>query len=149
VRPLLLIGLLGGVVGLTGCGSGDGRTNAKYCAAVQHHLADLNDPHITAPGDIAKYVAVYQSVSKAAPLAVEKEWDILTIAYQTAATVVAGDPASVQRTTEAANGSQQSAIAVADYTLRLCNVQIGTPTVPVTAPVPSTGVPGAPTSSAG
>ena len=123
----------------SGCGSGSGRTDAKYCAAVNQHLTELNSPQIVTSADVAKAVAVYQTIADAAPLAVEKEWDVMTIAYQTAATVAVGDPASAQRVVDAINASQQSASAAADYTQRLCNVQIGTPTLPTTpAATPST-----------
>jgi hypothetical protein len=125
--------LLGVVTG--GCSSsGSGRTNARYCAEVSRHLTELNAPSIATPADVDKAVALYSSMAKVAPLAVEKEWDVLTLAYQTAATVVPGDATSMQRAVDTIRASQQSANAAADYTRRLCNVQLGTPTVPPTAP---------------
>jgi len=132
VRGVLLIGLLPGAILVGGCGSGNARSNERYCAAVSKHLTELNSPSIATSADVAKAVAVYQTIANAAPLAVEKEWNVLTIAYQTAATVTVSDPASAERVVEAINGSQHSASAAAEYTLRLCNVQVGTPTVPTT-----------------
>ncbi|MEO5900986.1 MAG: hypothetical protein ABIR68_12800 [Ilumatobacteraceae bacterium] len=137
MQRVLLIALLPGAILVSGCGSGNARTDAKYCAAVNQHLTELNSPQIVTSADVAKAVAVYQTIAKAAPLAVEKEWDVLTIAYQTAATVTVNDPASARRVVDAINGSQHSASAAAEYTRRLCNVQIGTPTVPTTPAAPS------------
>ncbi len=142
---------------IAGCGrSGSGRTDSKYCSTVSRHLADLNAPSIATPADVSKAVALYSSMSKVAPLAVEKEWDELTIAYQTAATVDPADQGSTQRAADTIRGAQQSANAAADYTLRLCNVQIGTPTVPTTLLSESTtttrdvkGTKGATTTTAG
>jgi hypothetical protein len=134
---LLAVALLAGALG--GCSSaGSGRTDAKYCAAVSRHLTELNSPSIATPSDVDKTVALYSSMAKVAPLAVEKEWDVLTVAYQTAATVVPGDQASMQQAVDTIRAAQQSATAAADYTRRLCNVQLGAPAVPTTAPAGST-----------
>jgi hypothetical protein len=143
VRPLFPIGLLAGALVVGSCGSSaNDRTDANYCAAVSRHLTELNAPHIAGPDDVAKAVDLYSSIAEVAPLAVEKEWDVLTLAYQTAATVVPGDQASIQKAADTIRASEQSANAAADYTRRLCNLQIGTPAVPVTAaaaPSTSTG----------
>ena len=112
--------------------AGTARTEGGYCAAVQANLAELNAPGISVPGDVSRTVALYATMAKAAPLAVEKEWDILSLAYQTAATVVPSDPASMQKAADTIRSAQQSANAVADYTRRLCQVDIGSPTVPTT-----------------
>ena len=150
VRRLLPIGLVaaaivGGGLVVVGCGSsGSKRTDANYCAAVSRHLTELNAPSIATPDDVANAVALYSSMAKVAPLAVEKEWDVLSLAYQTAATVVPDDQGSVQKAVDTIRASQPSANAAADYTKRLCNVQIGTPTVPVTA---STGASGSTTTT--
>ncbi|MCU1501887.1 MAG: hypothetical protein JWM12_1241 [Ilumatobacteraceae bacterium] len=149
VRLLFPIGLLV-CAAVTGCGSPDnGRTDANYCAAVNQHLAELNAPSIATAADVTRAVSLYRAMSDVAPLAVEKEWDVLTIAYQTAATVVPGDQASMQHAVDTIRASQQSANAAADYTLRLCNIQIGTPTVPTTLLSQSTTVKGATTTKPG
>lgn len=121
------------LLGVAACSSGGaGRTDSGYCAAVQANLAELNSPGISVPGDVSRTVELYTTMAKAAPLAVEKEWDILSIAYATAATVVPGDPASLQKAADTIRSAQQSATAVADYTRRLCQVDLGAPTVPTT-----------------
>ena len=62
----------------------------------------------------------------------EQEWDALTLAYQTAATVVPGDQASVQKAADTIRAAQQSATAIATYTQQRCNEQIGPAIVPTT-----------------
>ncbi|MEO5724637.1 MAG: hypothetical protein ABIQ39_14975 [Ilumatobacteraceae bacterium] len=129
--------------GLTACGSSDSsaRTDVAYCDAVHRNLAELNSPSIATAVDIDRTVKMYQAVASSAPLAVEKEWDILVLAYQTASTVVPGDPVSMQKAADTIRSSQPAATTVADYTSRLCGATIGTaapPTPASTAPTSST-----------
>ncbi len=120
-------------LGFAACSSGSSqRTEAGYCDTARANLIELNTPGISVPGDVTRTVSLYETMAKAAPLAIEKEWDVLAIAYRTAATVVPTDPVSMQKAADTIRGAQQSANAVADYTLRLCHVQIGNPSVPTT-----------------
>lgn len=126
------------VLGTAGCTTRTPqRTETGYCAAVEANLAELSSPSVAAQGDVSRTVALYEKLAKAAPLEVEKEWDVLTIAYQTAATVVASDPASMQRAADTIRSAEPAARTIADYTRRLCTVDIGASTVPTTPPAGS------------
>lgn len=120
-------------VTVVGCGSdATERTDERYCATVQQHLAELTNPNIATPGQISSTIDLYRTIAKAAPLALEQEWDVLTIAYETAATVVPGDQASLQKAADTIRAAQPSAKSISDYTQRLCNAQIGPSIVPTT-----------------
>jgi len=133
VRRLLGISLVAGALLIASCRSDDvRRTDERYCATVKQHLTERNAPNIATTGDIDRAVDLYRSIAKVAPLAVEQEWDVLTLAYQTAATVVPGDQASVQKAADTIRAAQQSATAIATYTQERCKEQIGPAIVPTT-----------------
>lgn len=133
MRRLVGAGVLAATALLAGCGSSTSqRTDENYCAAVSTHLDELNTPSISTPADVTRTLDLYRSIAKVAPLAVEQEWDVLTLAYETAATVVPNDQASMQTAADTIRASQKSATAIAVYTQRLCNAQIGAPVVPTT-----------------
>lgn len=129
----MLTGALTAALLIAGCGSAAGkRTDENYCAAVSQHLAELNTPNIATSADIDRTVELYRSIAKVAPLAVEQEWDVLTLAYETASTADPNDQASLQKAADTIRASQKSATAIATYTQQLCNAQIGAPIVPTT-----------------
>lgn len=105
-------------------------TGGRYCETVGAHLAELNTPAIVDSTGITATADLYRSITSIAPLAVQKEWQTMTANVETAATVNAGDPASVQRVADAARASQHAATAIADYTSKVCGLTIGTPTTP-------------------
>jgi hypothetical protein len=134
VRRRLGICLLIGALALPAACASDAvqRTDERYCATVQQHLTELNAPSIATSSDVDRTVALYRSIAKVAPLAVEQEWDVLSLAYATAATVVPSDQASVQKAADTIRAAQQSATAIATYTQQRCNAQIGPAVVPTT-----------------
>ncbi len=133
MRRLLGISLVAGALLIASCGSDDvRRTDERYCETVQQHLSELNAPDIATTGDINRTVDLYRSIAKIAPLAVEQEWDVLSLAYETAATVVPSDQASMQKAADTIRAAQQSATAIATYTQQRCNAQIGPSIVPTT-----------------
>lgn len=122
------------------CSSGSERSEAAYCTAVGKHLVQLNNPAISSEADISATIGVYSDVAKAAPLAVQPEWDTLVASLRTAATVTAGDPASVQLAADTAREAQPAATRISVYTAQRCGLQIGAP-VPTTTPAASTVAP--------
>ena len=146
-----LAAALSGALVVAACGSDTNqRTDERYCAAVQQHLAELNTPSIVTPADIARTVELYRTIAATAPLSVEQEWNVLAIAYETASTVEPGDQASMQKAADTIRASQKSATAVAQYTQRLCNAQIG-PSIVATTLLSGTTTtdPDAPSTAAG
>ena len=128
-----LAGALTSVLLIAGCGSDTTRrTDEHYCATVNAHLAELNNPSVATPADVERTVDLYHSIAEVAPLAVEEEWNVLAIAYETASTVVPGDQASMQLAADTIRASQKSASAITSYTQQLCNAQVGPSIVPTT-----------------
>ena len=108
-----LAAALSGALVVAACGSDTNqRTDERYCAAVQQHLAELNTPSIATPADITRTVELYRTIAATAPLSVEQEWNVLAIAYETASTVEPGDQASMQKAADTIRASQKSATAV-------------------------------------
>jgi hypothetical protein len=105
-------------------------TDGQYCATINANAAQLAAPSIAAAADVDAAVALYRAIRDAAPLAVRKEWDVMVVDIETAATVVPSDPASMQRVADTARASQNAATAVADYTSKVCGVTLGAPPTP-------------------
>ena len=129
-----------------GCGDDGPGDTARFCGEVQTHTSEL----LSAPAtldDVEPYLALYRRIGDVAPLAVEPHWQALVLDYETASTVDPSDPASVQRALVQAYATEKSAVAVRDFLLANCSVDLGpittivahgpvTPaaTVPTTAP---------------
>ena len=146
-RPaaLLVLGALG--VGATGCRDGKGNTGEEYCTVVAAHLETLNSPDIDSGEDIFATLSVYRDVTASAPVAIEPEWQQVLTGIETASTVNAADPESVQLAADTARRSKAAATKVQQYTQQLCALNIGNPP-PITDPVTVTStIPGPNTSA--
>ncbi|NND75962.1 MAG: hypothetical protein HKN44_13240 [Ilumatobacter sp.] len=113
------------VIGVSACGSDDAGSAERFCGEVQVHAAELTQPDLTYTDDIEPYLDLYRDIGRLAPLAIEKEWDQLVDAYETASTVVPGDPESEQRALAAIFSTEQSAAAIDSWLERNCAVDIG------------------------
>ena len=122
------------------CADDSERSESAYCTAVGRHLDQLNNPAITSEVDINATIEIYREVSKAAPLAVQPEWDTLVFSLRTAAAVTPSDPASVQLAADTAREAQPAATRISTYTAQRCGLQIGA-AVPTTTPSASTVAP--------
>lgn len=136
--PLLALALLG-----AGCGGDDSAGDAeRFCGAVQANTARL----VTAPAsadEIDGYLDEYRRIGELAPLSIEPHWQALVLNYETASTVEPQDPESVQRVVARAYATERSAVAVKDWLLTNCNVDIGpvSTIVPPAPPPPPTTAP--------
>lgn len=131
----------------TACSDDTDRSLAGYCGQVQTNIAAINAPNIATAADIEATIELYRTIGDHAPAAVQPEWQVMIDSLQTAATVVAGDAASVAVANEAALSSQPAATRIQQYTKANCGTDIGTPPPP-TNPVTATTVP-PPTDSTG
>lgn len=112
--------------GTVACGGdADQRSESNYCTQVGNHLTDLNSPAITADGDIDRVVAAWRTVSEAAPIAVQAEWESMVANLETAITVDPNDPASMQLVADTARKSEPAANRVISYTQQRCGALIG------------------------
>ena len=91
-----------------------------------------------------------ERIADVAPLAIEPHWQALVLNYETASTVDPTDPASTQRAYARAYQTERSAVAVHDFLLANCNVDLG-PVTTIVAHSPATTPPGStpPTTAAG
>jgi len=119
------VAALAAVAGLlVGCGDDGPTSTAKFCGEVQEHSQAL----LTAPAtleEIGPYVELYRRLELDAPLAIQPHWEALVLSIETASTVDPADPASVQRSVARAYQTEESAVAVHDFLLANCNVDLG------------------------
>jgi hypothetical protein len=116
-------------------------TGGAYCAAISADLAQLNAPAIADAAGIEATATLYNSIAALAPLAVQKEWKVMSASVETASSVDPADAASVQRAADTARASQNSATAIVDYTSKVCGITIGIPTSTALPPVDATPAP--------
>ena len=137
IASVAALAACGGLV--AGCGDDGPVTTAKFCGEVQEHSRAL----LTAPATLAEipaFVDLYKRLAHDAPLAIQPHWQALVLNYETASTVDPADPASVQRSFALAYQTEESAVAVHDFLLANCNVDLGpVATIVSHSPVPPAG----------
>jgi hypothetical protein len=115
---------------LMGCnGNRNGNDNAgsaeRFCGEIQVSAALLTQPNLQFEDDIQPFLDLYREIGKFAPLSIESEWDQLVSAYETASTVVPGDPESQQTALAAIYSTEKSAAAIDRWLEKTCAVDIG------------------------
>ncbi|MGK0332836.1 MAG: hypothetical protein ACI89G_002935 [Minisyncoccia bacterium] len=124
VRSSLL--LLPIAIALVGCDGGDGGGSAeRFCGEIQLHSEQLTQPNLQFEDDIEPLLDLYREIGELAPLSIEPEWDQLIGAYETASTVVPGNPDSQQMALSAIYSTEKSAAAVDKWLEKTCAVDIG------------------------
>lgn len=143
------IALLGGAVLvplaalLPGCGDDGPGDTARFCTEVLEHREELTTPPETLE-DVDAFIALYRRIGRVAPLAIEPHWEALTQAYETANTLDPTDPESEQAALARAYATERSAVAVRDFLMDWCAVDIGPvativpPATPPASSVPDT-----------
>ena len=116
---LLIVG-----ASIAGCGN-DGADAGRFCGEIDANQAALFAPQLTSATEIAPLLDLYRKVGELAPLAVEDDWNQLIVNYETASTVVPGDPASEQAAAAEAYQTEKSAVAVKQWLIDNCAVDIG------------------------
>ena len=111
---------------LTACGSGSSAGDAeRFCGEVKANTPAIVKPRIRTAEDVDTLLALYRDLGDLAPLAIDADWEALILNYETASTVEPTDPESVQRVAARAYATEQSAVAVHDWLLTNCAVDIG------------------------
>jgi len=129
----MAISIIVATVALAGCGDDGPAPDANaFCDLIATRRSDSVTPSIATEVDIDTTLALYRELGGLAPLAISTEWEQLTRAVDTAATVVAGDNASLQRAAQQAYASERAAVAVAEWVQISCGVDLG----PVTTIAP-------------
>jgi hypothetical protein len=139
-RPLVAMAVVTCVAALASCSSDEpDRSLGGYCEQIAANIGAINAPQIASPDDIVTTLELYRTIGERAPAAVEPEWQTMIDSLETAATVIAGDAASVAVANEVALSSQSAATRIQQYTKQSCGTDIGTPPPP-TNPVTATTV---------
>lgn len=108
------------------CSGGDDAGNAeRFCGEVQVNAAALTQPDLQFSDDVEPFLDLYREIGELAPLAIEPEWQHLIDAYETASTVVPGDPESEQVALASIFSTEKSAAAVDRWLEENCAVDIG------------------------
>lgn len=117
--------ILGVPLALAACNGDPTPSAAQFCAEISTNRDEIVTPTFLAEVDIDAHVELHQRLESLAPLAVAEEWAIVTDAVETAATVVPTDSNSVQRAVDAAYRSEAAAVAVSEWVLASCGVDLG------------------------
>ncbi len=119
---------------VSACGADEpGGDAARFCGEVEANTDALTNPDLTSSDEIEPFLDMYRRIGELAPLAIEQEWDQITLNYETASTLVVGDDASAQRVLASAYRTERSAVAVRDWLTENCAVDIG-PVATIVAP---------------
>lgn len=125
MRTHFIAASVASVLVLAACG-GDTSTNAeRFCGEIEANSAELFSPEIDSATEIGPLLDLYRTIGRFAPLSIEADWDQLVLNYETADTVVPGDPESVQAATAQAYQSEKSAAAVKGWLIDNCALDIG------------------------
>lgn len=118
-----LFGLCATTVGA--CSDGDAGSAERFCGKIVENKTQLTAPALTSSDDIEPLLDLYRDIGDLAPLSIEQEWTTLVAAYETASTVVIGDPESEQTALAAIYASEESAAAIDGWLVANCAVDIG------------------------
>jgi len=110
---------------LGACADDDAGNAERFCGEVQLNTDRLTQPDLQFSGDIEPLLDLYRDIGELAPLAIEPDWDQLVTAYETASTVVPGDPESEQIALASIFSTEKSAAAVDRWLEANCAVDIG------------------------
>ena len=121
------------------CGDDGPGDTATFCSEVQANSAALTSRPATLD-EVAVFVALYRRLGDVAPLAIEAHWEALTRSYETVSTVEPDNPESTQQALAMAYASEESAVAVHDFLIARCGVDLGpVSTVVMHTPSPPPG----------
>lgn len=112
---------------LSGCGSDDddGGDADEFCAEVTANVAAIVTPPLATEDDIDATLDLYSDLADIAPIGIEEEWRDLLFNIETASTLVPDEPDSMQRAVAVAFATEKSAVAVRNWILANCGVDIG------------------------
>ena len=110
---------------LAACGDDDAGSAERFCGEIAANKDQLTNPELAFSDDIQPLLDLYAEIGGLAPLSIQKEWNQIASAYETASTVVADDPDSVQVATAAIYSAEASAAKVDTWLRANCAVDIG------------------------
>ncbi len=126
---------------IAACSGTEAPSAERFCGEIAANTDALTNPELVYAEDIEPLLDLYRDIAALAPLSVEDDWNQLVSAYETASTVLVGDPESEQAALTAIYSSEQSAAAIGAWLSANCAVDIGpvftiVPQGPVTVTLP-------------
>lgn len=113
----------------------------RFCGEAAANTALITDPPIATAEELAATLDFYRLMGQLAPVAIAAEWNALTSAFETATTVVPGDPESEQRMAVQIYAAEPSAYAVTTWLRQNCAVDIPIVTIAPHDPIPAQTIP--------
>lgn len=107
------------------CGRGGGSDAERFCGEIGDDIVAVITPSIGNEEQLETTLAHYRMLADLAPAAIEPEWRDLVLNLETASTVVPRDPDSMQRAVAQAYATERSAVAVRDWLLANCSIDLG------------------------
>lgn len=137
------------VAAFAACGDDVGSDAERFCGELVADPSSVVAPPLGTPEELDATLERYRELADLAPVAVEDDFRSILTSLETASTVVPDDPDSVQRAVAQAYASERSAVAVRDWALANCGVDLGpvatiVPHGPSVTPPPVTGPDGDP-----
>lgn len=113
----------------------------RFCGEAAANTSLIVDPPLASEAELGATLDFYRLMGHLAPLAIATEWNTIVAAYETASTVVPGDPDSEQRSLMSIYAAEPSAYAVKVWLQRNCGVDIPIVTIAPQAPIPARTLP--------
>jgi hypothetical protein len=133
----VVIGVVVAGAALTACGGDQPGDAERFCGEVQANTEAIVNPTLDHPEDLEATVELYRDIGAVAPLAIEPQWEALVLNLETASTVDPSDPDSLQRVYARAYATEREAVAVRDWLLDHCQIDLG-PVATIVPPAPTT-----------
>lgn len=107
-----------------GC-SDDPSDAERFCGEIEADPAAVVSPSLATDEELEAALEHYRMLADLAPVAIEDEWRALVVNLETVSTVVPTDEESVQRAVGQAYATEGSAVAVQQWLLLNCSIDLG------------------------
>jgi hypothetical protein len=110
---------------LTAACARGGSDAERFCGEIGRDIAAVITPSLGSEDQLDATLTHYRVLADLAPAAIEPEWRDLVLNLETASTVVPQDPDSMQRAVAQAYATERSAVAVSEWLLANCSIDLG------------------------
>ena len=127
------------LVALVACGRDGGVESdaERFCGEAIENRNTLLGPPLTNDVDVEATLEFYRLMGQLAPVAIAEEWNDVLVSFETASTLVPGDPESEQIVAKTAYAAERSAFTVKEWLLDNCGLDISITTIAPQGDVPA------------
>jgi hypothetical protein len=123
---------------LVACGDDGVDADAeRFCGEARAQQARIANPPLATEAELEQSLELFRLMGELAPLEISEQWGDIVLAMETASTVVASDPESVERAAVQAYATERSAYEVKVWLQRYCGVDIPITTIAPQDPLPA------------